>query len=156
MPDLNRKPQGRFDAGIPGNTGYAEDNSVPDDTDRMETNTADVPEPYEDYNQPFNENGFVPAGGMEYTGTPDMADDAYDDETNSNKYGENSAEDGTDMPGDKDDFDQRWEEARQNNAESSGFTLPMPNNPASATGPNIFGLPLGFGMPNMGQKQSFS
>ena len=156
MPDLSRKPQGRFDTEIPDNTGYAEDNSVPDDTDCMETGSADEHGQYEDYDQLYNGNGFVPAGGMEYTGAPDTADDAYDDKTNSNEYDENSSEDSTGMPGDKDDFDQRWEEARQNSAESNGLPLPMLNNPASATGFNIFGLPLGFGIPNMGQKQSFS
>ena len=156
MPDLTRKPQGRFDTEISDNAGPAEDNSVPDDTDCMETNAADEPGQYEDYNQLYNGNGFVPAGGMEYTGAPDMADDAYDDETNGNEYDENSSEDSTGMPDDKDDFDRRWEEAGQNCAESNGLPLPVLNNPASATGLNIFGLPLGFGIPNMGQKQSFS
>lgn len=145
---------------ISGNTGHAEDNCVPDDADCMETDAADVPGQYEDYDQPYNGNGFVPAGGMEYAMTPDTADeaydDAYDDESNSSGYGGKSAGDNTDISGGKDDFDRRWEEARQNNAESNGFTLPMPNNPASVAGPNIFGLPLGFGIPDMGQKQSFS
>lgn len=161
MPDLKRKPQGRFDSGIPGNAGYAEDNSTADETDCMETGAAGRPGQYEDYSLPDNGNGFMPSGGMEYTEASDMADDAYDDGINSHEYDEygwqeDDDKDGADLPDDKDDFDRRWEEARQNGAESRGILLTVPDNPPAAKGANIFGLPLGFGIPGMDQKPSFT
>lgn len=150
MPDLKRKPQGRFDTGISGNADYAESPGISDDAGCMETDGGFYDEPGhpEDYIKPFNEKIFMPPAGMECTGASKMTDDAYDDETGSHEYGKEQP--------DSKDFDKRWEEARQNGAESSGMPLPMLNNPSSAKGFNIFGLPLGFGIPDMDRNQSFT
>ncbi|MDE7268683.1 MAG: DNA polymerase III subunit gamma/tau [Lachnospiraceae bacterium] len=162
MPDLKREPRGRFDAGT-DNTGYAEDNVISDDTDCMETDAGlyDIPGQYDDYSQTVNGNGFMLARGMEYTEVSSIEDDAYDDETDSQEYDGDScsaddAGDSTELTGDNDDFDRRWEEARQNGTESNGFPLSPLNDQASAKRFNIFGLPFGFGIPNMGRKQSFT
>lgn len=160
MPDLKREPQGRFDAGIPSSTDYEEDISTPDSTDSMETDT-DMSGQYGDYRQTFNGNGFMPDSSTEYPGFSDTADDAYEDVTDSHEDGgygwrENAAEGGTVLTDDTDDFDRRWEEARKNSAQSSKMPMPVPKSPVSAKGANIFGIPLGFGIPDMDRKRSFT
>lgn len=160
MPDLKREPQGRFDAGIPGSTGCRKDSSTPDGTDSMETDT-DMSEQYGDYRQPFHGNGFMPVSSTGYPGSFDTADDAYEDVTDSHEDGgydwqENDTEGDAVLTDDTDDFDKRWEEARQNSAENSKMPLPVPNDPVSEKGANIFGIPLGFGIPDMDRKRSFT
>ena len=163
MPDLKRAPQGRFDIGIPSNADYAEDIGISDDTGCMETDVEfyDESEQQEDYVKPFNENGLMSATGMERTADPNMINDAYDDVTDTHEYDDScypeaSAEYDTEQSDDKDDFDKRWGEARQNGTENNELPLSPINSQTSAKGFNIFGLPLGLGIPNMGQKQSFT
>lgn len=151
MPDLKRKPQGRFDTGIHVSTNNPEDDGM----DRIETDDAlpGEPEQCADYSRTSGGNGIMPYSGM--------MSDAYYGGTDSHEHGEGvSTPDGdgygTGLPPEQDDFDRRWEEARQKDAGNSGFPTPAPVMAASAKGFNIFGLPPGLGIPDMGKKRSFT
>lgn len=163
LPDLKREPQGRFDAGILDNNGSAGDCSIPDDTDCMETSNGlhDESIQYEDYGRQIIQNGLMSADIMENAGVSGMTDDAYEDDTDSQIYDDTgfTADDTgafTGEPDGQDDFDRRWEAARQNGADNSVSPLSQPENAASGKKFNIFGLPFGLGVPDMRRKQSFT
>lgn len=163
LPDLKRGPQGRFDTGIPNNTVFSEDYDISDDADYMEIDggLSDESMQYEDYVRQTIKNGFMSADIMENAGVSDMTDDAYEDDTDSQIYDDtgftaDDMEDFAGQPGGLDDFDRRWEAARQNGAKNSVSPLSQPENTASGKKFNIFGLPIGSGVPDMRRKQSFT
>lgn len=82
-----------------------------------------------------------------------MTDSAYEDNTG---FTADNTEDFAGQPDGQDDFDRRWEAARQNSAENSISPLSQSENAASEKRFNIFGLPFGLGVPDMGRKQSFT
>lgn len=163
LPDLKREPQGRFDAGSPNNTDFSEDYETSDDADYMEIDggLSDESMQYEDYGRQTIKNGLMSADIMENAGVSDMTDDAYEDDTDSQIYDDtgftaDDMEDFAGQPDGQDDFDRRWEAARQNGAKNSVSPLSQPENTASGKKFNIFGLPLGLGVPDMRRKQSFT
>lgn len=161
LPDLKREPQGRFDAGKPSNTVFPADYGTSDDADYMETDSGlpDESIQYEDYGQRPLKNSLMSADIME-NGVSDMTEGTYDD-TDSQIYDDTgfTADNTGDLTGqtdEQDDFDRRWETARQNGADNSVSPLSQPENTASGKKFNIFGLPFGLGVPDMRRKQSFT
>lgn len=163
LPDLKHEPQGRFDAGSTGDNVFAGNCGIPDDTDCMETDDVlpDESMQYEDYGQQVTKSSFMSAGITDNTGVSDMTDSAYENNTDSRTYDNtgftaDNTEDFAGQPGGQDDFDRRWEAARQNSAENSISPLSQSENAESEKRFNIFGLPFGLGVPDMGRKQSFT
>lgn len=155
LPDLKREPQGRFDTESLENNCLSGDCNLPDDADRMKTNVGLTDESiqYEDYGRQPLKNSLMSADTMENTVVSDMMDNAYEDDTG---FTADNVEDFAGQPDDQDDFDRRWEAARQNGAKNSVSPLLQPENTASEKKFNIFGLPFGLGVPDMGRKQSFT
>lgn len=163
LPDLKHEPQGRFDAGIPNNTVFSADYDTSDNADYMETDNIlpDESTQYEDYDRQTIKNGLMSADIMENVGISNMTDSADEDDTDSQIYDDTefTADNTGDLTGqsdDRDDFDRRWEAARQNGAKNSVSPLSNPENTASGKKFNIFGLPFGLGVPDMRRKQSFT
>lgn len=163
LPDLKHEPQGRFDSGSTGNNVFAGNCGIPDDTDCMETDDVlpDESMQYEGYGQQVTKSSFMSAGITDNTGVSDMTDSAYEDNTDSRTYDNtgftaDNTEDFAGQSDGQDDFDRRWEAARQNGAENGISLLSQSENAASEKRFNIFGLPFGLGVPDMGRKQSFT
>ena len=155
LPDLKREPQGRFDTESLENNCLSGDCNLPDDADRMKTNVGLTDESiqYEDYGRQSLKNSPMSADTMENTIVSDVMDNAYEDDTG---FTADNVEDFAGQSDDQDDFDRRWEAARQNGAKNSVSPLSQPENTVSEKKFNIFGLPFGLGVPDMGRKQSFT
>lgn len=155
LPDLKREPQGRFDTESLENNCLSGDCNLPDDADRMKTNVGLTDESiqYEDYGRQSLKNSPMSADTMENTIVSDMMDNAYEDDTG---FTADNVEDFAGQSDDQDDFDRRWEAARQNGAKNCISPLSQPENTVSEKKFNIFGLPFGLGVPDMGRKQSFT
>ncbi len=155
LPDLKREPQGRFDTESLENNCLSGDCNLPDDADRMKTNVGLTDESiqYEDYGRQSLKNSPISADTMENTVVSDMMDNVYENDTG---FTADNVEDFAGQPDDQDDFDRRWEAARQNGAKNSVSPLSQPKNTASEKKFNIFGLPFGLGVSDMGRKQSFT
>mgnify|MGYP002509767568 FL=1 len=155
LPDLKREPQGRFDTESLENNCLSGDCNLPDDADRMKTNVGLTDESiqYEDYGRQSLKNSPMSADTMENTIVSDMMDNAYEDDTG---FTADNVEDSAGQSDDQDDFDRRWEAARQNGAKNCISPLSQPENTVSEKKFNIFGLPFGLGVPDMGRKQSFT
>lgn len=155
LPDLKREPQGRFDTESLENNCLSGDCNLPDDADRMKTNVGLTDESiqYEDYGRQSLKNSPMSADTMENTIVSDVMDNAYEDDTG---FTADNVEDFAGQSDDQDDFDRRWEAARQNGAKNCISPLSQPENTVSEKKFNIFGLPFGLGVPDMGRKQSFT
>lgn len=155
LPDLKREPQGRFDTESLENNCLSGDCNLPDDADRMKTNVGLTDESiqYEDYGRQSLKNSPMSADTMENTIVSDVMDNAYEDDTG---FTADNVEDFAGQSDDQDDFDRRWEAARQNGAKNSVSPLSQPENTVSEKKFNIFGLPFGLGVPDMGRKHSFT
>lgn len=155
LPDLKREPQGRFDTESLENNCLSGDCNLPDDADRMKTNVGLTDESiqYEDYGRQSLKNSPISADTMENTIVSDVMDNAYKDDTG---FTADNVEDFAGQSDDQDDFDRRWEAARQNGAKNCISPLSQPENTVSEKKFNIFGLPFGLGVPDMGRKQSFT
>lgn len=163
MPDLEREPQGRFDAGVYDGNNYIESDDTfdhADDTDNagsLENDDwlHDGQGQYGGYSQPSDGNRFMMDDSTEPAGTSGVNDDPYDGADRQEHGGDDCHMGGAETAGGDDDFDRRWEEARQDNTRNNGFPVLPFNSQTPGKGFNIFGLPFGAGVPDMGGKKSF-